>query len=143
VFLQFLVCGRSVMVGWQNASTAARHCYLEGRRRKPSIFEKAVSRTGRSARWTASYTQGSISLIPRGACTGTRNGRLDQSPNTAPDSPTMRATSTDTSPTPQPRSSTFKPDPMPARRKTSGVRSLKKRRLEGKIASEPDALIGW
>jgi hypothetical protein len=48
------------MVGGQSASTAARQCHLRGRRRKASIFEKAVSRTGRSARWTAGYTQGSI-----------------------------------------------------------------------------------
>jgi hypothetical protein len=107
VFLQLLVCGRSVMVGWQSASTAARHCHLEGRRRKASIFEKAVSRTGRSTRWTAGYKQGSISLIPHRACTGTRNGLLDQSPIPRRTRPPCRPPALTRPPTPHPRSSTY------------------------------------
>ena len=43
-----------------------------------------MSRTGRSARWTAGYTHGGIGLIPRGACTGTRNGRCPIPPRTRP-----------------------------------------------------------
>jgi hypothetical protein len=50
-----------------------------------------VSRTGRSAHWTAGYTQGGC--LYRDAQWAARS-----IPNTAPDSPAMRAPGTDTSP---------------------------------------------